>query len=601
MTKLWLLRKSLTASKSIPPAFKNQFLPDTSLSIHDLCSFPFPPTLTQCNIPATGFLGHNKPIRVEGGKLQLTVEDLRKIPVPPPELLLSIESVLCTGTPKALSLVCPHSKVLHGACLLLWVVTWWTKVLIILEESIAPWREAEKSLSKDGEAKEMLHPCIQGIDYLNPAKELTTYMTSNWFSNVHENQMLELLRVSAQHDEGLKDCVAVESSYSTFWNVPWTVQNILECHSPQLELLGEVLLPKLWGSNTYATSEHFQWVCTLGHSLASGYQTKLVTIIHVDGNHWISIIIDFKNGLFMILDSLGREISEEMVHVFRWWIEIHCGKDFCVLKLAYADIDAPPPPNRPNPARDPPPQPDNDDVPKQESPPTSPPPASLVRSMSPDQLPPLPSPTPPPRPNRHRRAPITQAFNPRPYNANAEARRRRRANEEPEFSLLPPATRARSQSRPLESADEDELNLPPPAAEFEPAPAPPPMASIEEVVSDDDELNLHAHQAVELDDGHEDMLESTLKASLADGVEYMQSKWVSMDVHQVLELVFAESALKVDAGTPAPRTFGEAVSRPDGEHYLQAAIDEVKALVDNGTFIVRERRPTDRPIGCLVL
>ena len=69
-----------------------------------------------------------------------------------------------------------------------------------------------------------------------------------------------------------------------------------------------------------------------------------------------------------------------------------------------------------------------------------------------------------------------------------------------------------------------------------------------------------------------------------DGVEHMQSEWVSLDVHEVLELVFQDSALKADAGRSEPRTFAEAVSRSDGDHYLQAAIDEVKPLVDNGTF-----------------
>ena len=161
--------------------------------------------------------------------------------------------------------------------------------------------------------------------------------------------------------------------------------------------------------------------------------------------------------------------------------------------------------------------------------------------MSPDAPPPPPS---PPLPSRPRRAPIGQVY-PHPY-AHAEARRRRREKEAPELGLLPPPTRARSQSRPLETtADDEELNLPPPA-EPEPARTLPPMASIEEVVSDDDELNLLA-QEVELDDGHEDMDESALKASLMDGVEHMQSEWVSLDVHEVLELVFQDSALKADA------------------------------------------------------
>ena len=255
-----------------------------------------------------------------------------------------------------------------------------------------------------------------------------------------------------------------------------------------------------------------------------------------------------------------------------------------------------PPPLQPLPPADVRPKRPDDDVPKQESPPPSLPPSPS----------PSPPPSPPPRPPTRqstRRFPVHQQQFPHPYQ-QAQQRRtsQRTANQKngvlaPVPPGLPAPTRARSQ--PLATVqDDDELNLPVPTA---PESLPGPSAHIEDI-SDDDELNIGNYALAEdvpdeVGDGHEDMDESHLKAFLADGLDHMQSEWVAMDVPQLLELVYAETALKADNGTPAPRTFGEAVSRPDGQHYLQAAIDEVKALVDNGTFIVRERLPSDRPIG----
>ena len=77
----------------------------------------------------------------------------------------------------------------------------------------------------------------------------------------------------------------------------------------------------------------------------------------------------------------------------------------------------------------------------------------------------------------------------------------------------------------------------------------------------------------------------------------MDNSWEQMDVSQALELVHSEFAMNAAASSNAPKTFGEAMSRPDGQEYFQAAVTEIKALIENGTFIVRERRPGDRPIG----
>ena len=132
-----------------------------------------------------------------------------------------------------------------------------------------------------------------------------------------------------------------------------------------------------------------------------------------------------------------------------------------------------------------------------------------------------------------------------------------------------------------------------------PSPSPVPSAVPEEEKEQDsdaedessaDELDL-------IDDGHEDPSEDALKASLADGADYMGSDWVPMDLSQVLEALFSEHAMAAASHSGVPKTFADAISRPDGDQYLEAATNEIKALVDNGTFIVRERQPGDRPVG----
>ena len=220
-----------------------------------------------------------------------------------------------------------------------------------------------------------------------------------------------------------------------------------------------------------------------------------------------------------------------------------------------------------------------------------------------DAVPPSPPPrqeSPPPTPPRSpalgaRRFPLrdnnfAEPAYPHPFR-HAQPRRRQQPPAEP-------VRRSTRETRP--PGRWWEIVRPPPHPE--PGPAPQPVPEDEPAaaddnnsdVSDDDELNLLTE---ELDDGHEDMHEFALLSALAEGAAYMDSHWEEMDVSQVLNLVHSDFAMKASASSDAPKTFGDAVSRSDGQEYLQAAIDEVKALIDNGTFIVRERRPEDRPIG----
>ncbi len=176
-----------------------------------------------------------------------------------------------------------------------------------------------------------------------------------------------------------------------------------------------------------------------------------------------------------------------------------------------------------------PPECPDDDVPKQETPPASPP---LRPAATPSPDPPLPPPHSGPSTRRFR-SHTPQSVPPHPY-AHAQDRRSRcLAKRDPVFPELPPPTQVCS--TPLETVQDDvELNLPPPVEPELVAPIP--SASIEDV-SDDDELNLSVEEIEEeLEDGHEDTRENALCAALADRADYMRSEWVTLGVHEVLDL-----------------------------------------------------------------
>ena len=55
---------------------------------------------------------------------------------------------------------------------------------------------------------------------------------------------------------------------------------------------------------------------------------------------------------------------------------------------------------------------------------------------------------------------------------------------------------------------------------------------------------------------------------------------------------------KVDASSPYPKTFSEAMKRPDAQLYHQAACDEIQSLIDNGTWELARLPPGRKSIGC---
>lgn len=263
---------------------------------------------------------------------------LRQIPIPAMETLLELAKFATGGHPNFCSLVCPHTRVANGERLPLWVLSVWVRAFETITTSAQPWIRADKhiarlesdwkrlsatrSLVKLTEVHKALSTLpwasqIQSIDIADPAHELTTYASRDWLSDTHENQMLELLRWGVEHNEGLSGSIIVKGVFF---------------YACLLSAFNE-------NADVYANANHFRQIRQIGTSLSSGFQTKLATIINVNQNHWVSIIIDFENSLLLYGDSLGGKPNAELVQVFSWWTNIHTGRDFHLMSLAITKQD----------------------------------------------------------------------------------------------------------------------------------------------------------------------------------------------------------------------------------------------------------------------
>ncbi|KAG1724691.1 uncharacterized protein EDB91DRAFT_1035429, partial [Suillus paluster] len=153
---------------------------------------------------------------------------------------------------------------------------------------------------------------IRGFSNLKWTVELAAYCTDEWLSDVHENQMLNLLWGRLQHKPGDQQ-IEIESVY--FY----------------------VLLKRGYEACTsgeYEDSRHFACIHKAGHALLSGLGHCIGFLINVNRNHWVTVIINFKSHSILYSDSLNQEPLNDMLTVLHWWMYHHTGHQFTTRPLA---------------------------------------------------------------------------------------------------------------------------------------------------------------------------------------------------------------------------------------------------------------------------
>lgn len=110
-----------------------------------------------------------------------------------------------------------------------------------------------------------------------------------------------------------------------------------------------------------------------------------------------------------------------------------------------------------------------------------------------------------------------------------------------------------------------------------PAPQPevlPPAPAVPEVPDDNSDAEEAdfaslAAQIEEDDDGHEDMDESVMQATMEAGADFLDTELCEMTVTELLDLVLGEMAGRTDAAPDHPNTLREALKRPDSQHWWE--------------------------------
>lgn len=198
-----------------------QLLPDPALSVLEFLKFPFPVVsgTTSCH-QISDFFSTNELTIVDEGIIQ-------KTPTPSAEIVRDLGKICKMPTLLgAQSIICLHLSSIKGECLPLWVITFWTEVVELHSIWHEPWVQAETTLRKQNQVwqiekgvatthlrREVLNMLsslswsgnIKGFDNAEPLHHVATYITHGWLSDVHQNQMLDILHHDLTLKPGLLD------------------------------------------------------------------------------------------------------------------------------------------------------------------------------------------------------------------------------------------------------------------------------------------------------------------------------------------------------------------------------------------------------------
>jgi hypothetical protein len=188
----------------IPSAVQKVIFPNPALLVAQFLQFPLP-LCSPAPIAhrALAFFSRHPP----------TIEDvslISKIPVPSVETVKELQQTCkAAHTLGHASVVCPHAPLGSDKRAPLWIITYWTEV-INLCATREPWVRAEAALRKRKKGSKHSNTLIdetylalstlqwsgdiQGFDDAGPMNQLAKYATHQWLSDVHENQMLDILR-----------------------------------------------------------------------------------------------------------------------------------------------------------------------------------------------------------------------------------------------------------------------------------------------------------------------------------------------------------------------------------------------------------------------
>jgi hypothetical protein len=129
---------------------------------------------------------------------------------------------------------------------------------------------------------------IQGFSVSIPTHYLADYTTKEWMTDEHITQMLDLLQQDVIQ-AGLSKTIEIKSV--------WFLTMLRKGYEEQEQ---------------YMTHTSYRWLRALGQAFGTGTREQLAFIGLIGGNHWIAVVIDFKEGTVYYGDSLGEGINSSL-------------------------------------------------------------------------------------------------------------------------------------------------------------------------------------------------------------------------------------------------------------------------------------------------
>jgi hypothetical protein len=308
----------------IPHNILDVILPKKNISVLDILNFSLPgiarksPNLLQ---PQTFFSTQNA-TTTDLGKIQQT-------PLPPLSILEHL--LQATELRNAQSIVCQHVPGL-GLHFPPWIVTYWAEAArigtvkntwILAEEAMELQKKGKHRTEETNDlitrayntlATISWSATVQGFPGTISVEYLATYMTKDWLTDEHEDQMLHLLgRELARSSEGDSERIYIAETF-------FMPSLIMVYKEPDR-------------ANQYATASSYSWLRKKGQEFGTGSLDKLATIANVGGNHWVAVVLDFRSSQILYGDSLGGTITVEIETVLNWWVHHHTGERFTTNQL----------------------------------------------------------------------------------------------------------------------------------------------------------------------------------------------------------------------------------------------------------------------------
>jgi hypothetical protein len=151
---------------------------------------------------------------------------------------------------------------------------------------------------------------VKGFSNDEPIYSLATYTTQNWLSDVHENQMLDLLRMEIKFDPTRPPVITENLEFSRLLDKAYQRRD-----------------------TDYDTSCHHEHVHQIGIALRNGTYKQLTYLMNVNNNHWVAVVLDFNKSRILYGDSLGGKPGDHLVAILSWWTHLHTGRNFTFEKL----------------------------------------------------------------------------------------------------------------------------------------------------------------------------------------------------------------------------------------------------------------------------